>query len=92
MKKPVNEVDSAERRRATRHVVHERVEMRLELGVVEGETQNISADGINFFADAPLEVSIIIKDGQSSRTIPGHIVRVESVTQSRIAVAVRFQK
>lgn len=84
-------IETANRRRDPRMPSESPVELHLDAEVLLGSAQDLSAQGICFFTETPLRVRVRV--GESGEVeIPGRIVRVESVTDGKLVVAVRFDR
>jgi hypothetical protein len=80
---------SVDGRRAARVELDEQVTIRFEAGAITGSGRNISAQGVFFTADAALPVIVQIAGRADVR---GRLVRLESMGDGRIGVAVRFDE
>lgn len=77
----------AGQRQATRFDLDGQVTIRFDASVLAGSGQNISAQGLFFTAATALPVTVLVA---GHAEVKGHLVRVESMGDGRIGVAVRF--
>ncbi|GAB4150418.1 MAG: hypothetical protein Fur0037_18940 [Planctomycetota bacterium] len=76
------------RRQADRIQMHETVTVTISSDPVTGPGKNISEQGLFFVADARIPVEVRIKgvDG----VLAGELVRVQTMKEGKIGIAVRF--
>lgn len=86
MQPPSTDSDRAARR-APRVELDGDVTIRLEAGTIVGSGQNISVQGVYFTAPASLPVTVHIPGHGDLR---GDLVRLDSMGDGRIGLAVRF--
>lgn len=79
---------AANQRRDPRVPMEEEVTITFATDALVGPGQNVSAQGLYFTTTATLRVQV--KVAGSDRTLAGELVRVESMGNGRIGVAVRF--
>lgn len=92
---PSSDLDTAtaNRRRDPRIPNESLVELEIGTTVLNGSAQDLSAQGICFFTESELRVQVRVGgDGTEVRLMPGRIVRLESVTDGKFVVAVRFDR
>jgi hypothetical protein len=77
---------SIQGRQAPRVDLDTGVTIQFDVPAIVGNGQNISAQGVFFTAEAALPVSVRI--GEVS--VPGTLVRLETIGDGRIGLAVRF--
>lgn len=75
-------------RREPRAPMTGQVTIAFDAGAIVGPGQNISAQGVFFVAAGPIPVRVSV-DG-SAATVPGELVRVESMGEGKVGIAVRF--
>jgi hypothetical protein len=73
-------------RRAPRFELDGNVTIQFDGSTLAGSGQNISAQGV-FFTSATMPVTVVVA---GHGEVKGHLVRVESMGDGRIGVAVRF--
>jgi hypothetical protein len=76
-------------RRAARVDLDGEVTIRFDAGAISGSGQNISSQGVFFTADGTLPVTVSIA---GKGEVCGRLVRLESMGDGRIGVAVRFDE
>lgn len=81
---------SIENRRDPRYGLEEQVTIRFEAGTIVGPGQNISLQGVFFTAAASIPVTVEIA-GRAD-VVRGELVRVETMGDGRVGIAVRFQQ
>jgi PilZ domain len=77
----------AGQRQAPRFELDGQVTIQFDASLLAGSGQNISAQGVFFTAAAALPVTVLVA---GHGEVKGHLVRVESMGDGRIGVAVRF--
>jgi hypothetical protein len=83
---------SGERRKAARRTDDILLEVAFETRSIAGRAEQISADGVFFFAHEPLRVSIkLVQDGHE-QSYPGRLVRVERLSEHTTGFAVEFER
>lgn len=81
-----------ERRRSNRRDTDVQLEVAVETRTIAGRAENISAAGVFFFADGPLQVTVkLLQDGQS-QTYTGKLVRVERLSPETTGFAIEFDR
>lgn len=75
-------------RRDPRIGMGETVTITFDAGAIVGPGQNISATGVFFTAAASIPVTVRIAGVETA--VPGELVRVESMGDGRVGIAVRF--
>jgi hypothetical protein len=75
-------------RREPRVHLAEQVTIRFDSGSIVGPGQNVSSQGVFFTAAASIPVTVRI-DGKELE-LPGELVRVETMGDGRVGIAVRF--
>ncbi len=76
-------------RQAPRVELSDDVRIEFDGGVLSGSGQNISVQGVFFTADASIPVTVHIVGRGAVR---GRLVRLESMGDDRIGIAVRFDE
>lgn len=66
----------------------EAVTVQFDAGSIVGSGQNISAQGVYFVADASITVTVQIEG--VARTLRGELVRVNTMGEGKVGIAVRF--
>lgn len=79
---------SIDNRRDPRVDLTEQVTIRFEAGQIVGSGQNISQQGVFFTATASIPVTVRIEG--KDEVVYGELVRVESMGNGRVGIAVRF--
>ncbi len=83
---------SGERRKAARRSDDILLEVALDTRSIAGRAEQISADGVFFFAHDPLRVTIkLVQDGHE-QSYPGRLVRVERLSEHTTGFAVEFER
>lgn len=77
-----------ERRTDERRSMDGQVSVRLVDDTFVGPGQNISRDGIFFVAESSLKV--LVDTGEGSEPLEGELVRVQSMGEGQVGIAVRF--
>ena len=83
--------DTANRRRDPRIPTETPVELVLDAVSLHGASQDLSAQGICFFLESDLKVRVRLGTGGEVE-IPGRLVRLDSVTDGKLVLAVRFDQ
>jgi hypothetical protein len=83
--------ETANRRRDPRIPIETPVELCLDAEVLRGVAQDLSAQGICFFTESELKVRVRLGE-HGEVELPGRLVRLESVTDGQLVVAVRFDQ
>ncbi len=78
-----------EARRDPRVDLDGEVTIQFDAGAIAGSGQNISVQGVFFTAEAALPVTVRIK---GRGVVAGRLVRLESMGDGRIGIAVRFDE
>lgn len=73
-------------RQAPRVDIEAGVTIHFDVPAIVGDGQNLSAQGVFFTAEAVLPVTVRI----AGKAVPGTLVRLESMGDGRIGIAVRF--
>src|ERR1043166_5050111 len=79
---------AADNRRDPRLQMEDEVTVTFAADTIKGPGQNISAQGLYFTTTGSVRVQV--KLAGSDRTVPGGLVRAESMGNGRIGVALRF--
>jgi hypothetical protein len=77
-----------ENRRDPRIELAEQVTIRFEAGEIVGPGQNISLQGV--FFTAPASIPVTVRIAGKSEVVRGELVRVETMGDGRVGIAVRF--
>jgi hypothetical protein len=83
--------DTANRRRDPRIPTETPVELVLDAGSFRGAAQDLSAQGICFFLESDLKVRVRL-GAEGEIELPGRLVRLDSVTDGKLVLAVRFDQ
>jgi hypothetical protein len=83
-------VSAADRRDRRRKSTDLKIEVSVETGSLEGQTQNLSAAGVFFFSESDLRVRVSLEqeDGPIERS--GRLVRVERMNEDSTGFAIEF--
>ena len=76
-------------RHAPRIAIDSEVTIRFEAGAIVGSGENMSVQGVFFTADGSLPVTVQVA-GRGD--VSGRLVRLESMGDGRIGIAVRFDE
>ena len=79
---------AADSRRDQRVPIGEDVTIVFDIDPIIGPGHNMSARGVYFTTAASLRVQVCVGGGQA--TVPGELVRVESMGNGQVGIAVRF--
>lgn len=79
-----------ERRQSTRVARPGKVHVHVDAVDLTGETENLSATDMLFYADQPLAVTVEIEEGGALRRVSGRLVRVEPMQGDRSGWAIEF--
>lgn len=85
---PTTKQDGSERREQSRKALRGRVAMRLVAPHLEGAGENVSAQGVLFVVDGPVEV--VVRIGEAGEELHGTLVRLQDLGSGRSGIAVRF--
>ena len=77
-----------DQRRDQRVPIEEPVTIAIEAQNLVGPGMNVSAQGVYFTTTASVRVHVRV--GNSQRTVPGELLRVEAMGDGNIGIAVRF--
>ncbi|MBM3990696.1 MAG: PilZ domain-containing protein [Planctomycetes bacterium] len=81
-----------ERRKASRRSDDLLLEVAFDAKSIAGRAEQISAEGVFFFAHEPLRVTLkLVQDGQE-QSYPGRLVRVERLSEHTTGLAVEFER
>jgi len=84
--------ETADRRNRSRASLQRIVRLTFEPGEFRGASANVSADGLYFFADGTVRVSLRLEGGKKPLDVSGRLVRAESVNPTKVGFAVRFDE
>lgn len=79
---------AADQRRLTRVPIDDEVTIQIEAQNIVGPGKNVSAQGVYFTTNAAVRVQVRIAG--RTETVPGELVRVESMGDGTVGIAVRF--
>ncbi len=79
-----------ERRRAQREEIRGKVRLLLPTQTLDGEADNVSRSGIQFFIDGEMRVEVEYEEAGVVRRMPGSLVRCERIRGKRSCWAVEF--
>lgn len=88
MHKP-EDIATADQRRDPRLPIDDEVTIHIDAQSVVGPGKNVSAQGVYFTTAAALKVTVRIAG--RDREVPGELVRVESMGDGTVGIAVRFR-
>ena len=78
----------ADSRRAPRVPTDEEVTIVFDVERIVGPGKNVSAQGLYFTTEGALRVQVSMAGSEA--TVPGELVRVESMGNGQVGIAVRF--
>jgi len=82
----------AERRKASRRSDDILLEVAFDSKSIAGRAEQVSADGVFFFAHEPVRVTLkLLQDGHE-QSYPGRLVRVERLSEHTTGFAVEFER
>lgn len=82
--------ETADRRRNLRVPSRGMVKIKIETSELAGRADNVSQNGVLFFSDADLRVTVLIGEGADQRSIPGRLVRAQRMRGDHFGWAVEF--
>lgn len=85
------ESKGSERRGSQRDHQTVPVEVNFEKVKLLGPSANLSAEGVYFLAEAAIPVSVTISVEGKKRSVKGKIVRVGSVNEKTLGIAIQFE-
>ena len=80
---------AANQRRDPRVPIDEDVTIEIDAQNIIGPGKNVSAQGVYFTTTAAVRVRV--RFGGKDRVVPGELVRVESMGDGQVGIAVRFR-
>jgi hypothetical protein len=84
--------EAADRRLRPRSSVLRVVRLAFEPGEFQGSSANVSSDGLYFFAEGSVRVTLRLEGGRTPVEAKGRLVRAESVNPTKVGFAVRFDE
>ncbi|HET6202242.1 MAG TPA: PilZ domain-containing protein [Planctomycetota bacterium] len=84
--------EAAERRTADRFASRRNVRIYFDAGPVPGPSANVSRDGLYFFADGPIRLTVEVEGRKKPVEVRGRLVRAESLNPTAVGIAVRFEE
>jgi len=81
---------ATDNRQEPRTAMTGQVTIAFDAGAIVGPGQNISAQGVFFVAAGSIPVRVSV-DGDGT-SVPGELVRVESMGDGKVGIAVRFRE
>jgi hypothetical protein len=83
---------STDRRVAERVATRRNVRLLFDAGPVPGPSANVSRDGLYFFAEGPIRITIEVEGKSTPVQVRGRLVRAESLNPTSLGIAVRFDE
>jgi len=87
-----NSLTDTDRRGKTRVDCPLSVRVQLPAAPLDGQSANVSTDGIYFLAQGPLAVEVSIQTPAGARVVKGKLVRLDSRAHDQVGVAVRLDQ
>ncbi len=87
---PEAEIQVDDRRRHLRVPTRGMVKVVIETRELSGRADNVSQNGVLFFSDSDLRVTVQVGEGTEERSIPGRLVRAQRMRGDHFGWAVEF--
>jgi hypothetical protein len=82
--------ETSDRRRNLRVPSRGMVRIVIDTHELTGRAENISQNGVLFFSDVDLRVTVQVGEGNEQRSIPGRLVRAQRMRGDHFGWAVEF--
>src|SRR5262245_45328127 len=89
---PPVSAETAERRASARCATRRNVLIFFDAGPVPGPSANVSRDGLYFFADGPIKLTVEVEGKRKPVEVRGRLVRAESLNPTAVGIAIRFEE
>jgi hypothetical protein len=83
-------IEISDRRRNLRVPSRGLVRVVIETRELSGRADNVSQNGVLFFSDSDLRVTVQVGEGTEARSIPGRLVRAQRMRGDHFGWAVEF--